>query len=117
MKGKAMTHESRIAITLATIAVAFGLAGLTCGMVTGCKPGWNDPHPIVPEPGLPCGRLYYSCHDVCCYHTDICRPGGYCAFGGLEPPTWGAGPDAGKTAEPGLYRGLTPEQARKAGPR
>ena len=93
------------------------VAGVMVATIHGCNADWNKPHAITPEPGLPCGRIYYVCEDVCCYHTDICRPGGYCAFGGLEGPTWGSSRDGGAAAEPRLYRGLTPEEARKQGPR
>jgi hypothetical protein len=91
------------------IAIACALCVAAVISTSGCKPGWNDPPPITPEPGMPCGRRHYVCHDVCCYETDICRPGGYCVFGGNEGPTWGASRDGGP--EPG-YRGLTPDQVR-----
>jgi hypothetical protein len=102
--------------TAVLVFFLLGVGSLPIGSlpIAGCKPGWNDPHPIIPEPGNPCGRDWYVCFDVCCYQTDICRRGGYCAFGGLEPPTWGVSRDAGAPAstQP-AYRGLTPEQVRE----
>lgn len=81
-----------------------------------CKPGWNDPHPVVAEPNNPCGVFWYSCgvaHDGkhrCCYYTDDCRPGGGCAFGGGPGPTWGSrAPDAGRRETPQM----TPEEIRR----
>jgi hypothetical protein len=93
---------------------AIASAAIATLALNGCGPGWNDPHPVIPEPNNPCGRDWFVCFDVCCYQTDICRRGGYCAFGGLEPPTWGAARDGGTPDRgPAAYRGLTPEQIRQ----
>jgi hypothetical protein len=39
-----------------------------------CTPGWNDPTPITPEPGLPCGRVYHACPKTggCCASDETC---------------------------------------------
>lgn len=87
-------------------------AAIQCCILNSCKPGWNDPIPITPEPNNPCGFLWHSCgNGKCCHNGDDCRPAGYCAFGGIEGPTWGAARDAG----PATYIQLTPEQIRARG--
>ena len=97
-----------IMIAVAIVAALLVVAGIT----SGCNADWNPPRPITPEPGNPCGLDWHSCGDgKCCYDTDVCRPGGYCAFGGLDnPTTWGASKDGG-AAE---YNAQTPEQIRRA---
>jgi hypothetical protein len=88
---------------LSGIAVAVGVAG--CG-------DWNKPRVPTAQPGAPCGYShYYQCFDVCCSNDEACRPGGYCAFVG---ETFGASQDGGAPKE---HRGITPEEARKAGGR
>lgn len=91
------------------IAVASALLVVWCiATLDGCR--WNEPGPIEPEPGNPCGRDWHSCgNGACCRDGWDCRPGGYCAWGGGEGPSWGAGRDGGP---PPTYRQLTPEQVR-----
>jgi hypothetical protein len=94
-------------------AIAIG-AAMALGVVTlivvldGCKPGWNDPLPIIPEANNPCGLDWHSCgNGKCCHDSDDCRPSGGCAFGGVPGPTWGSRPpDAGA----GEYPQQTPQQ-------
>lgn len=92
------------------------LAFACIGILHGCSPGWNDPPPVVVEPGNPCGRDWSPCaNGVCCYDGDICRPGRtaeqtYCVFGGIEPPSWGAKPDAGAAEPAPVYRAVPPER-------
>lgn len=83
-------------------------------VLSGCSAEWNKPHAEIPDPGNPCLYVdWHSCgNGICCYVTDECRPGGYCAFGGLIGPTWGAVPDAGPSPT-ALYHGLTPDQVRR----
>jgi len=91
------------------IAALSAVSVVTCvASMESCR--WNEPGPIVPEPGNPCGRDWHSCGGgTCCQDGWDCRPGGYCAWGGGEGPTWGAQRDGGPST---YYRQLTPEQVR-----
>lgn len=78
-----------------------------------CK---NEPRPIIPEPGNPCGYGWHSCgNGKCCDEGWDCRPAGYCAAGGEQGPTWGTSKDGGaeRKMTPGERRQLTPEEVRK----
>jgi hypothetical protein len=92
-----------------TLVVSLALAG--------CKPGWNDPKPITPEPDNPCGLDWHSCgNGKCCPDDHACRPNGYCAFVGGPGPTWGATRDAGANVAPPEVPQLTPDQIRRGRP-
>jgi hypothetical protein len=103
------TIETIIAIILLAVASVAAIAALD-----GCRPGWNDPTPIIKESGNPCGLDWHSCHNgKCCADDSECRPNGGCAWGGLQGPTWGSVRDGGgERARPQL----TPEEV-KATPR
>ena len=81
----------------------------------GCN---QTPTPIQPEPGNPCGVSWHSCgNGMCCEDDWDCRPGGYCAFGGTQGPTWGQSKDGGPKHHkltPDERRQLTPEQVRRS---
>jgi hypothetical protein len=110
---KRTCQVNRALLVAIAVGIAIALGVVTLITLAGCSAGWNDPKPIVPEPGNPCGYDWHSCGDgKCCYVTDDCRPGGYCAFGGVDGPTWGLAPDAGPSL-PAMYRGLTPDQVRR----
>ena len=102
--------RSTIAFLFAIVigaATALGVVSLIA-VLSGCSADWNKPHPIIPEEGNPCGIDWHSCGGgLCCYVSDDCRPGGYCAFGGIQGPSWGSRPpDAGA----GEYLQQTPSQ-------
>lgn len=114
-----MTPSTKLLLTTAAFATLCAVAAAAAiTMTNGCSADWNAPSPIIPEPGNPCGRDWAACaHGVCCYASDICRPGQtaeqtYCAFGGIEGPSWGVARDAGPPL-PALYRALTPEQVQR----
>jgi len=102
-----------------TVAVAIMAALLVVAAVTmsGCKPGWNDPTPILKEEGNPCGTHWHSCKGIgdgdgkCCPDDSECRPAGYCAYGGLQGPTWGASKDGGAIER--TTPQLTPSEVRR----
>jgi hypothetical protein len=61
---------------LASVAAWIVVASL---FVATCTPGWNDPHPVTPEPGLPCGRIYHVCPKTggCCASDETCGVEGH----------------------------------------
>jgi len=72
MGGLPIVLSTALGTVVAWIAV-------TCLFVLTCTPGWNDPHPIVPEPGLPCGRIYHTCPQTggCCMEDEACGVEGH----------------------------------------
>jgi hypothetical protein len=63
-------------------SLAFGFIAWV--LTLSCTPGWNDPPPITPEPGLPCGRVYHQCPATggCCAMDEVCgREGHACGVG------------------------------------
>ena len=102
-----MTLDTKAVLSAICLGAAAALGVVTLIVaLDGCD--WNKPTPTTPEPGNPCGIDWHSCgNGLCCYVSDDCRPGGYCAFGGIQGPSWGSRPpDAGA----GEYPQQTPQQ-------
>jgi len=105
--------DVKILITTIVLTIATTLGFISCvAAMSGCSPNWNDPIIPKPTPDNPCGHRWHSCgvredgKHGCCYETDACRPGGYCAFVG---DNFGAGRDGGSES---MSRQLSPEEAR-----
>ena len=90
-----------------TLAIPFA-AGLAC------RPGCNDPHPINPEPGMPCGRVYHECPATghCCGEDEICGVEGHAC--GLHDCCFGDKTLA--SARRKSRAQVTPDEARKLAP-
>jgi hypothetical protein len=85
---------------------------VACLFVATCTPGWNDPHPINPEPGAPCGRVYHQCPATggCCGMDERCGVEGH-ACGLHECCFTGEAIGGARTKR----MQLTPEEARRIG--
>jgi hypothetical protein len=91
--------DTKVLLATILVAIACALGVVSCiTLLEGCKPGWNDPVIPKPTPDNPCGYRWHSCgirengKHGCCFETDVCRPGGFCAFVGNS---FGATPDGG----------------------
>jgi hypothetical protein len=72
---------------------------VTLALVTACSAHWNDPLPVTPVPGNPCGETGVSCRPVraCCEEGEVCGgprpascPEGQCCYVGSDDGRVGA---------------------------
>ena len=67
-----------------------GVLVATMALLAACSAHWNDPLPVTPVPGNPCGETGVMCAGhMCCAEGEVCGgspgcPAGACCFEGEE---------------------------------